>query len=250
MKQFFIWLLLLPAISSVISAQADTTQATSANSYLRAQLKARQSTLISSEMNARISQLKLHDGERFSAGQVLVSFHCTLEQAQLSKAQASFDKKLKTFEVDQRLASLHSIGGLELAVAKAETEEAKADVRVAEAVLERCEIKAPFAGKVADVIARPFQSVRIGDPLIEILDDKTLEIEFMAPSRALLKLKPGKHFQITLDETAQTYQAEITRLGGKVDPVSQTIKVYGRILGKSDDLLPGMSGAVELPSIE
>ena len=53
---------------------------------------------------------------------------------------------------------------------------------------------------------------------------------------------------MTLNETNKSYQAEITRLGGKVDPVSQTIKVYGRIIDKAAELLPGMSGAVELTS--
>jgi multidrug efflux pump subunit AcrA (membrane-fusion protein) len=61
-------------------------------------------------------------------------------------------------------------------------------------------------------------------------------------------LVPGKHFRVTLDEVAKTYQAEITRVGGKVDPVSQTIKVYGRITDKADELLPGMSGAIEFPA--
>lgn len=218
--------------------------------HLRAQLKARQSTLISSEMSARINQLKLHDGERFSAGQTLVSFHCALEEAQLSKGRATLEKKLKIHEVNQRLETLRSIGALELAVSKAEAEEAKADVQVAQAVLDRCVIKAPFSGKVAEIIARPYQSVRIGDPLLEILDDKTLEVEFMAPSRTLLKLRPGKHFRVILDETAKSYEAEITRLGGKVDPVSQTIKVYGRIIDKADELLAGMSGAVELANVQ
>ncbi len=73
------------------------------NLHLRAQLKARQSTLVSSEISARISQLKLHDGEHFSAGQVLVGFHCNLEEAQLSKSQATLGKKLKVYEVDQQL---------------------------------------------------------------------------------------------------------------------------------------------------
>jgi RND family efflux transporter MFP subunit len=218
--------------------------------HLRAQLKARQSTLISSEMSARISQLKLHDGERFSAGQTLVSFHCALEEAQLSKSRATLEKKLKIHDVNQRLETLRSIGALELAVSKAEAEEAKADAQVAQAVLDRCVIKAPFSGKVAEIIARPYQSVRIGDPLLEILDDKNLEVEFMAPSRTLLKLKPGKHFRVILDETGKSYEAEITRLGGKVDPVSQTIKVYGRIIDKADELLAGMSGAVELANVQ
>jgi len=216
--------------------------------HLRAQLKARQSTMIASEISARISQLKLHDGERFSAGQVLVGFHCTLEEAQLSKAQATLGKKVKTFEVNQQLETRRSIGALELAVSKAEAEEARADLRIAQAMVDRCSIRAPFSGKVSEAIARPYQSVRPGDPLLEILDDKDLEVEFMASSRAMPNLSPGKHFRVTLDEVAKTYQAEITRVGGKVDPVSQTIKVYGRITDKADELLPGMSGAIEFPA--
>ena len=213
--------------------------------HLRAQLKARQSTLISSEISARISQLKLHDGERFAAGQVLVGFHCNLEEAQLTKSQATLGKKLKTYEVNQQLEARRSIGALELAVSKAEAEEANADVRITQAMLDRCVIHAPFAGKVAEVIARPYQSIRPGDPLLEILDDKDLEVEFMAPSRSMPNLTTGKRFRVTLDEVAKSYQAEITRIGGKVDPVSQTIKVYGRIIDKADELLPGMSGAIE-----
>lgn len=216
--------------------------------HLRAQLKARQSTMIASEISARISQLKLHDGERFSAGQVLVGFHCTLEEAQLSKAQATLGKKVKTFEVNQQLETRRSIGALELAISKAEAEEARADLRIAQAMVDRCSIRAPFSGKVSEAIARPYQSVRPGDPLLEILDDKDLEVEFMASSRAMPNLAPGKHFRVTLDEVAKTYQAEITRVGGKVDPVSQTIKVYGRITDKADELLPGMSGAIEFPA--
>jgi len=238
-------LVVLPiVVSAEPSAPVEKLNETS--SPLRAQLKARQSTLIASEMNARINQLKLRDGERFSEGQVLVSFHCTLEEAQLNKAKATLEKATKTYEVKQRLEELHSIGALELAVAKAEEGEAKAEMQVAQAVIGRCVIKAPFSGIVTDVTAKPYQTAKAGDPLLEILDDKDLEVEFMAPSKALPELKLGRHFQVTLNETNKTYQGEITRLGGKVDPVSQTIKVYGRITDKTAELVSGMSGAVEL----
>jgi membrane fusion protein, multidrug efflux system len=217
---------------------------------LRAQIKARFSTLISSEMSGRINQLKIRDGERFSSGQILVGFHCNLEEAELSKAKASLEKKRKTYEVNQKLSKLNSISTLELAVSKTEEEEAKADVRVADAVLDRCEIKAPFSGKVVEVMARAYQSVKDGEPLMEIVNDKDLEIEFIAPSRDLLTLKSGKTFKVILDETKKSYDAEIIRLGGRVDPVSQTIKVYGRIKNKSAELLPGMSGYIELSPTE
>jgi RND family efflux transporter MFP subunit len=213
---------------------------------LRAQIKARESTLISSEMTGRIDQLKLRDGERFSEGQVLVGFNCVLEQAQLTKAKATLEKKRKTFEVNQKLGKLKSISTLELEVSKAEEAEAQADVGVAQATVSRCIVKAPFTGRVTEVSARAYQTVRQGDPLLEIINENDLEIEFMAPSIVLPRLNPGAVFKVSLDETARTYFAEIIRLGGKVDPVSQTIKVYGRITEDASDVMPGMSGAIEL----
>ena len=162
-------IVLLPA--SVLAESNDTA------APLRAQIKARQSTVIASEMNARIEHLKLRDGERFSEGETLVAFHCSLEEAQLNKAKAALEKAVKTNEVKKRLEELHSIGALELAVAKAEEGEAKAELQVAQAVLSRCVIKAPFSGKVTDVSAKQYQTAKAGDPLMEILDDKNLEIE-------------------------------------------------------------------------
>lgn len=236
--------------SEIANIEGQATDKVSAGSgqVLRAQIKARESTQISSEMAGRINQLKIRDGQRFTAGQVLVGFHCSMEEAQLSKAKATLEKKQKTHEVDKKLEKLNSISTLQLAVSKAEEDEAQADVRVGNAALERCTIKAPFSGKVVEVTARAYQSVREGDPLLEIISEKDLEIEFIAPSRSLPQLKPGNTFKVTLDETAKTYKAEIIRLGGRVDPVSQTIKVYGRIIDNSADILPGMSGAIELPT--
>ncbi len=217
---------------------------------MRAQVKARQSTQIASEMAGRISLLKIRDGERFSAGEILVGFHCSLEEAQLSKAKATLEKKRKTHEVNQKLENLKSISTLQLDVSRTEQDEAKADVNVAQAMLEKCVIKAPFSGKVVEVTARAHQSVRPGDPLLEIISEKDLEIEFIAPSKSLPKLKPGKIFKVNLTETSKAYDAKIIRLGGKVDPVSQTIKVYGRITGNTSEILPGMSGSIELPQSE
>lgn len=214
---------------------------------LRAQIKARESTQISSELSGRINQLKIRDGERFSAGQVLVGFNCSLEEAQLTKAKATLEKKQKTHQVNQKLEKLKSISTLQLDVSRTEETEAQADVEVAKAILQKCTIRAPFSGKVVEVTARAHQSVRPGDPLLEIINEKDLEVEFIAPSKDLPKLKPGTTFKVSLIETGRAYDGKIIRLGGKVDPVSQTIKVYGRITGGGSDVLPGMSGAINLP---
>jgi hypothetical protein len=49
-------------------------------------------------------------------------------------------------------------------------------------------------------------------------------------------------FQLHVDETGSSYPAKITRIGGRVDPVSQSIKVVGEITADAPELTAGMSG--------
>jgi membrane fusion protein (multidrug efflux system) len=59
-------------------------------------------------------------------------------------------------------------------------------------------------------------------------------------------LNPGYAFQVHIEETDKTYPAEITRVGARVDPVSQTIKVFGEIRGAAPELMAGMSGRANI----
>jgi membrane fusion protein, multidrug efflux system len=69
----------------------------------------------------------------------------------------------------------------------------------------------------------------------------------IAPSRWLAWLKPGMPFKVDIHETEKTYSAQVMRLSGRVDPVSQTIKVFGEIRGDAPELMAGMSGRAVIP---
>jgi RND family efflux transporter MFP subunit len=209
---------------------------------IRAQITPRRSTLIASEMAGRINEITVRDGERFREGQPLVRFNCTLQESQLARARAVHEKKKRIYDVNARLNKLGSISTLELDVNAAEVAEAAAEVRVMQSMVDRCAIIAPFAGRVADAPVRAFQFIGEGQPLLEILDDRELAVEMIVPSQWLAWLKPKHSFEIDIGETGRVYAAEVTRLSGRVDAVSQSIKVYGRIKGNFDDLLAGMSG--------
>jgi len=49
-----------------------------------------------------------------------------------------------------------------------------------------------------------------------------------------------------VDETDKTYPARVTRLAGRVDPVSQSIKVVGEITAAAPELMAGMSGRANI----
>ncbi len=239
-------------IPQVRGALVSTTQSNSLSVSageqrdIRAQLTARRFTTLAAEVGAKVNQLPVPEGARFKAGQVLVRFDCSLQQAQLNKSQAALSAANTTWDANKRLFELNSVGKVELDISEAEVHKNQAEVASMRTMLGKCSINAPFSGFVSEQRAREQQYVQPGQALLEIIDDSALELEFIAPSRWLSWLRPGYGFKIVIDETSKTYPAKILRLGGKVDPVSQSIKVIAVIDGKFSDLLTGMSGRVNI----
>src|SRR3569832_1675232 len=202
---------------------------------MRAQLSPRRYTTLSAELGAKISRITVKDGERFRAGERL---------AQLDRARAQLAAADNVYAGNQRLADLNSIGQVELRSSEAEVRKARADVSYIQTTLQKCEVLAPFSGRVAEQNAREQQFVQPGQALLDILDDTELELEFILPSRWLTWLKVGHSLRVFMDDTSREYPAHIVRMGAKADPVSQTIKVTAVIDGRHPELIAGMSGKV------
>ncbi len=197
---------------------------------------------LSSRIAAQIQAISVKEGGRFKQGQHLVIFECTMLDAQHEKALAEQRAATNTHEVHLKMASYQSISELDVAISASRVEQAKAEVAIIQAQRQYCFIKAPFAGRLIKRNVEPFESVSIGDELVELLDDSNLLLELFIPSHWLQWIKIGMSFSIHVDETEKTYQARILSLGAAIDPVSQTLKIRAEFNQKHAALLAGMSG--------
>ncbi len=111
----------------------------------------------------------------------------------------------------------------------------------ARVLTQKCKITAPFSGKVVERLAQVHESVSPGDQIIEIINHEKLEIRLVVPSSWLKWLKVGASFQVKIDETGYKFTVAVERIGARINPVSQTIKVIGKVKGNGE-LIPGMSG--------
>jgi RND family efflux transporter MFP subunit len=233
------------ALAAVTQPAATANSAAAAdNREIRAQLAPRRYTTLAAEIGAKINRLPVAEGAAFKQGQLLVQFDCALQQAQLAKAEAAQMAADTNWKGNQKLAQLNSVGQVELDVSKAEVQKAQAEVSANRTLLGKCSITAPFAGRIAEQKAREQQYVQPGQALIEILDDSALELEFIVPSRWLSWVRSGSPFQVSIDETGKTYPAKVQRIGARVDPVSQSVKLTAVIDGRFGELIAGMSGKV------
>ena len=186
--------------------------------------------------------MPLREGEAFRAKQLLVAFDCSLFQAQLNKAQVMQESSKQTLAIQQRLHELNSASGLELQQAQGRFNEATAEVALMQTTLSRCNVYAPFNGRVAKRLAANHQYVSTGTPLLGLLDTSELELQLIVPSRWLSTIKVGSRFQVQVDELGKSIPARVVRTGARIDPVSQTASVIGVVDGAALDLLPGMGG--------
>ncbi|MEO5362911.1 MAG: efflux RND transporter periplasmic adaptor subunit [Magnetococcus sp. DMHC-8] len=216
----------------------------------RVELFSKRRTQLSSNMAARVARIAPREGRRFDKGEVLVALDCAMEMAQMQRARAVLEAAEAKSQVNDRLSRLQATSKLEERVAQAEAAQARAELAIIQVKIDQCQLRAPFAGRVISLSAQEHQYVKAGDPLMEILDEQSLEVVFLLPSRQLPQLTVGDRFQVFIEETQRTYPAQIVAFGALIDSVSQSVKVFGTIDGQFPDLLPGMSGTAQLPGRE
>ena len=215
----------------------------------RALIKSRFQAVLSSEIAGRILKMPVREGEHFHKGDRLVEFDCNWYAASQQAAQAALTHaQAKQFGTES-MAALRSAGSMDVSLARSDTEKARADLKLAAISVERCAIVAPFDGRVVEQKIHAFESVAQNTPLLSVLADSDLEVSLVVPASWLVWLKPGHLFTLAIDETNHTHPGRVTRLGALIDPVSQTVTVFGDLTDPDKDLIAGMSGTASFAPV-
>ncbi len=226
-----------------VAGPAGAAESQQPGGRLRIQLTAFQQATISSEISAKIDTLPYREGDAFKQGAVLVQFDCSFLNAQLQKAEATAEAARSLLAVNKKLAELDSISTLELEQSVAKVKETEAEVAAMKVSVAKCTLTAPYSGRVAKLYTDPHQYLTPGKPIVDILNTSHLEVRMIVPSRWLGWLHVGTRFAVQIEELGgRSYSAEVTRLGARIDPLSQTTTLAGEIVGAHAELLPGMSG--------
>ena len=177
-----------------------------------------------------------------------------LDQAKQDEAlqQLSLDaRRLAIVEFDYHLAQYQA----KLVRAQALRDQAKLD-------LSRAEVKAPFAGRIAEVLVAPGDRARVGDELVRIYDTSAMEIRAQVPIRHLpdirQSLAQGTKLLATTQVDRLPLDAVLDRLGGEIAPGSGGVDGLFRVvdngewlqLGRTVELimrLPEQADVVVLP---
>ncbi len=237
----------VPATTAVTPSPALVSPA---EPVIRVLLIPQRETTVVSQIVGQINRLGGEIGTSVSQGNTLVSFDCVELEARLKISEAEQTTAREQHEAKVRLQGLNAAGEVEVSLAAAAVEKARAQTDLSKAQLRQCVIAAPFSGRIVKLHVRQFQGVNVGQPLVDLVSAGPLKLKLNAPSKWLGWLKPGAKFDIKIDETGKTYPAVVSAVNGRVDAASQSIEIEGRVGGTFNELLAGMSGNARFPQAQ
>jgi membrane fusion protein (multidrug efflux system) len=205
-------------------------------------------TTVAAQTVGQVSQLGGELGSPVVQNAPLVVFDCDELKAKMRMSQAELRSAQQQLEAKQSLQKLDAAGDVEVKLARAVVDKADAQLQLSRAQQRQCVLSAPFAGRIVKLHVKQYQSVNVGQPLVDLVSGGPLKIKLNAPSRWLAWLKPGYRFEVRVDETDKVYPATVSAINGRVDAVSQSVEIEGHIGGTFPELLAGMSGTARFIS--
>lgn len=152
----------------------------------QAVIKASQRAVLSGEVAARVQRLPLRPGDAFARGDVLVALDCALYQAQAEKVIAELQTARIRRDNADDMEALDAIGELEVALAMSDFAQAEAELKITRLNTSRCNIRAPWDGRVVSVFVNEHEVIRQQQELIEVLATVGLEAEVVVPAEWLI----------------------------------------------------------------
>lgn len=198
-------------------------------------------TVLSSEIAGEIIELSKYEGDSFKKGDSLIKIDCAVYSAQKRKIEVEKEISRLEHEKNKKLDTFGSIGTFEIQISQENFNKQKAESDIASINVSRCNIQAPFDGRVASKKVSKYQSVKPQDELLEIVSLDNLEARVVVPSSWLVWLKKGMDFDLNIDETKTTIKAQVVQIDSIVDPTSQSISLRAKLLKPYDNIIPGMS---------
>ncbi len=104
--------------------------------------------------------------------------------------------------------------------------------------LSKYSIYAPFNGILTEALVTKGTLVRSGQKLGEYIDTSVYELELAISKTFSDLLQIGEKVELNTLEGNQTYTGNVTRVNGRIDQATQTIKVFVEV--KGDNLKEGM----------
>jgi membrane fusion protein, multidrug efflux system len=237
-------------------------------------VRARREAMLASRIMGQIVRKRVQPGDDVAVGRILVELDDRTVQGQiaqargaLAQAQAALSLAGANHQRFQELAERKAASALELDMARMQFEQATGAVEQAKGALEAASsmqddstVKAPFSGKVLEVMAKEGDMAVPGYPLVRLADPTSMELWVEVGESDIPSVREASSIRCTIPAAGpEARTCAIAEIVPASDPMTHTFTVKLKpaelgglrpgLYGKAEFTFPGTgSGRVVVPS--
>ena len=222
---------------------------------LSGRLTAERSASIRAEVSASVVSVLHEQGDAVAAGTSLLKLDDTAfrdawlsARSGVTAAQANADQAQREVQRAQRLHDAGAISDRDLEGARnagtasqAQLADAKARLAAAQKQLDATDVKAPFAGIIAERQASAGDVVAPGAALFTVIDPASMRLEAAVPAASLSDVRIGMRARFTVSGYGtRAFDGRVTNINPSADPATGQVRIYASLPNAGGQLVTGL----------
>ena len=194
-----------------------------------------------------VKQICVGEGQRVRKDQLVAEMDKTQAQNTLAMAEASHKQATDALERMRQLHENKSLADMKWVEVQSKVEQAEASLSAARKMLEDCSIYAPIDGVVGKKWVSAGETALPSQPVLTILDIKTLKVKVSIPEKEISSIKPGTTSSISIEAIGdKPLEGGAIEKGVVADALTHTYDIRIALPNPEGDILPGMVAKVYL----
>jgi membrane fusion protein, multidrug efflux system len=208
-----------------------------------------QDVLINAEMGGTITQVHVKEGQRVSAGQVLVTLDASILSSNMKELETQLEYAEYMLQKQEELKRRGVGSEFDYKTAKNQVDGLKSKMKSLGTQRGKSTIKAPFSGVIDKIYAKNGQLAGPQAPLLRLVNNSEIRIAADISEKHLRNLEVGTKMTVRFPNYKDTaVQMTITTIGNYIDPTNRTFRIMSTL--KNNKLfLPNMLAELEIEDI-
>ena len=198
--------------------------------------------VIAARVESTLLPYRFKLGEPFKAGEVLTALDDSRYALEVRRATEQADFARAVFEDRKQLRAKNFTSDYELKKAEFDLSVAESSLADAKLNLSYCTVKAPFAGKLAEIRTQEYETVRPGQPLFRIIDDNRMLAVMNVPLNDAALTTVGNPVVVSVSGTDRKAKGTVYEVAPQADHRTGTVRIRVLIDNGAGKLRAGMTG--------
>lgn len=222
-------------------------------------LEAKEAVMLKAETDGRVVNINFEEGGTVKSGQLLVKLDDSKIKTKIDQLQARLvqlkiqsDNSQRTLErkrplLEEELVSRQDFDDLEskIKIERATIKEIEANLAHSRELFKDTEIRSPFSGVTSERMVSVGDFLKVGDPVVLVVQLNPLEISFRVDEKYKSRLYLKQAITITVSAYPERiFSGEVFFISPDIDINTRSFLVKGRVSNKKKLLSPGMFSEV------